>query len=563
MATGTLLLDEYFAAADARFLGELLASTSAEKLKAFGSKWLSDTRPFARGAMLAYVDEGCARPFHRALVKKLFKAAETAGDFELLGHFLVAFDRLDRRRLVTRTNFDWTTRTLVEKRELVAALDVPFRQSDRKNLRRQSDAFSIVTRQYLRRRAWRAFRKLASRDPAAYGVAIRAALPLYTDEHLQTAEQFLDAWGFLHALYRESPALDRKQRGVLLAAGGLADVEPAPHAPDAWRGKADEVLALLVSAQATAVRHFAVKWLESKEPEALRGLPVSKLVALLTGPHADVRAFAARRLLDATGMEHLRAADWLALLSVEDADVAFAVAKRARELVAPSRFEVSQLVALASGPMAPAASLGFEWLKARTLTTEAEKTAVFALASARAPTVRKEASEWLVERLRAAGDTRPEQLRELLDGRFEDVRSPAFALFEQDARFRDDETLWAALAETPYPELRSRFVGHLGRRRAALDPKAVRALWATTLLDVHRGGRAKRVALGQLARELSHRPESADSLLPLLAITLRSVRAAERRDALATLAGLSAHPALAAALSRHLPDLRFGPEVVA
>ena len=86
-ATSNLLLDEHFDAGDDRFLDEVLPCTQGKKLKSLVEKWYRDTRPFARRTLLQYVDDGCDRPHHRALVKGLFKLAEKSRDDELVGRF--------------------------------------------------------------------------------------------------------------------------------------------------------------------------------------------------------------------------------------------------------------------------------------------------------------------------------------------------------------------------------------------------------------------------------------------------------------------------------------------
>ena len=80
-------------------------------------------------------------------------------------------------------------------------------------LAKQDSGFSRLTRAYLRRRAWRYFRFLGFKDPARYGRAIRSALALYKDEHLTKSENLLDAWGLMHALYKDSAVLHRHPKG--------------------------------------------------------------------------------------------------------------------------------------------------------------------------------------------------------------------------------------------------------------------------------------------------------------------------------------------------------------
>ncbi len=78
------------------------------------------------------------------------------------------------------------------------------------------------------------------------------------------------------------------------------------------------------------------------------------------------------------------------------------------------------------------------------------------------------------------------------------------------------------------------------------------------LLGIHRGSRDKRRALGQIAAAVARSPEQADDLLPLLGVALRSVRAPERRAALAAVAKAACQsPALTSALGRALPEVRI------
>jgi hypothetical protein len=83
-------------------------------------------------------------------------------------------------------------------------------------------------------------------------------------------------------------------------------------------------------------------------------------------------------------------------------------------------------------------------------------------------------------------------------------------------------------------------------------------VWSSVLLGVHRGGRQKRKATGQLAAAIADQPQRADELLPVLAASIRSVRQPERRSGLAAVVQLvTACPELAASVSRHLPELRL------
>ena len=52
-----------------------------------------------------------------------------------------------------------------------------------------------------------------------YGQAIRAALAIYQDKHLEKTESLLDAWGLVHVLFWGSNVLVRDPRGIHVAEG--------------------------------------------------------------------------------------------------------------------------------------------------------------------------------------------------------------------------------------------------------------------------------------------------------------------------------------------------------
>lgn len=555
----TLLLDEYFEAGDDRFVDEVLASAAAKKLKALAERWYADPRPFARRALLRYIDDGCDRPHHRPLVKALFKRAEEKGDDEVMGHFMVAFDRLLRRKLAVVPRYDWQTRETTNEPCLQLETEAPWRVRDRDTA---SPRFSISTRMYLKRRAFRYFRKIAQGDAARYGTAIRAALALYQDDHLQKPEQLLDAWGLVHALYWGSPVLERRPSGVRLAPGAaLADLEPAPIHPEAWQGAFDEILALLTEARSRPVRAVALRLLRRDHDAELRGLPLARVRALLASPHEEVQTLGAELLRGVTGLESLPVAAWLELLRIENIDALELLCAVVKQHVTPARLSLAECVELACARAAPVAELGLSWAREKPIRTAADLEVALRLAQAGAPRVREEAAAFLVELLRGSPLARPEHVRDLLDARHADVRARALALFEADPRFRDDTGLWAALAETPHGDARAFLVRHLEERRSAFSPEALRHVWATTLLSVQRGARDKRAALRQLSDRIAARPAEADALLPLLGVSLRSVRPPERRAALGAVAQAAFRaPALRDAIMRRLPELRLFPD---
>lgn len=550
----SLLLDEHFAAADARFVDEVLASTSGKRLKALAKRWYEDRRPFAREGLLRYIDDGCDRPEHRPLVKALFKMAEAAGDDEAMGHFLVAFDRLIKRNIRSVQTWDYKARKQVK----TVVID-PDRTVRLVSAGEADPRFSRRTRRYLQRRALRYFRSLGAKDLARYGRAIRAALALYEDQHLDAPQKLLDAWGLVHALYGRSPVLSRVPRGVVLAPGrALSELEPAPIHPAAWRDSLGDLITLLKKARSRTVRAFALSLLRSEYSLSLPTIPVLRLRALLLSPHEEVQSFAAELLRGARDVHLLPIVDWLELLTVQAPVALGIVCDLVAKHVSPSRLSLADAVALGCQRPAPVAELGLQWAKTKKIAGEADLVTLLGFAKAEAPNVRDQAMAWVTDVLERSLESRPLHVRDLLDARHGDVRGRAIALMARDPRFRDAAVLWSALAESPYEDVRAFLVRHVEARGAAVAPGSLRHVWASVLLGIHRGSRDKRRALSQIAAAVAKSPENADDLLPLLGIALRSVRPPERRAALAAVARAACQsPALTSALGRALPEVRI------
>lgn len=555
--SSTLLLSEYFDAGDERFLAELYASNAARKLQVFGPKWFADKRRFARDALLAYIDDGCDRPHHRPLVKKLFKHAESAGDDELMAHFMVAFDKIAPRVFVTKKRRLPGTYTKGKVQLLRDDPSLPNYRSVADRVGR----FTVKTRRYLQRRAWRFFRAMARRSPVEYVRVMSWILAQYGDGQFDPPQKLLDAWGLVHALFWGSEALDRQFDGVRVTRGrSMAELAPAPYAEEAWRESYafEPLFIMLTRGQSAMVRNVAAGLLKEHHRDALNEIGVESLLALLKSPHTQAQSLGAELIEKSSGLSRLTLAEWLELLAVDNPYALPVLAKMVLKFVTPSRVSLEQCVQLAMSRPAPVAELGFEWLKARKLASAEEFDAVLAVRNAPAEIVRAPAVRWLLGVFESSEFAKPEHVRELVDSRYEDVRKCALESLESAGRFADEPLLWAALAESPYAEVRAFLLAHLALRSSALDEGSLRHLWASVLLAVHRGSRAKQRAITQVARAVADEPAKADELLPLLAVALRSVRAPERRGALAAMAqAVAKNPSLASAVTRHVPELRM------
>lgn len=565
IAGSALLVDEYFAAGDERFLDEVLHLESASKLATLGERWYRDARPFARRMLLRYVDDGCDRPGHRVLVKCLFKLAEVASDDECMVHFLVAFDRFGGRSLV-RVGRRWNP-TLRQAEPILGLRGDPLIPArlgkDAKGEFVASPRFSRYTRMYLARRAFRYFRRLGRKDVVRYGLAMRAALPLYRDDDLSSAARLLDAWGLMHVLYGYSPILDKAPRGLRVKEGrSLSELTPAPYFPEAWDGVFDDLVAMLLQAKSRTVRQWTLTILRSKYEADLRALSFRYVKLLLKSEHEEIVHLGAELLPGLRELDTLPISEWLSLLRLENLDVLARVCSLVETHVASTRLGLEACIDLALSKAAPVAILGFSWAKEKPVVDRSALSIVLRLRSAGVPSVRRDGSTWCATLIEALAGATSDDLRDLCDAPFVDARAPGLACLERSPRFKDDIKLYFALTESPYDDVRAFVVRTAEGWQEKADPSTLVHLWATALLAVHRGSAAKRRVLVDLARRVATHPNEADRLLPILGIALRSVRAPERIAALGSLArAVFEQPSLRELVRTHLPEVTFGTEL--
>ncbi|NUP11441.1 MAG: hypothetical protein HOW73_35800 [Polyangiaceae bacterium] len=566
-ASSALLVEELLGEASPRFLDEL-ALFSGKKLATIAERWSNDTRPEARRMLLDYVNAGCDRPGHKLLVKRLLSLAEKRQDDELMATFAVAFDRMEKRWLVERESWDWSTREMQKERALVGS---PLLVS---NVQRDdATVFSTRTRHHLCRRAFRYFRQLAYRDATRYELALAPALARYTDEDLAEPSRFLDAWSLVHVLYWGSDVLIRDPRGIRIASGSaLSDLTFSPFKAEIWSRSFDTALDLAESAQSRPVARFAVHLLREHHAPRMKRLSFAIAKRLLGAAHEETRAYMVEQLDDVSDLDKVPVTEWLSLIDGGSLETLPTIVRLFRKHVAPKRLSLEECVTLALSPAGAVAELGLAWVKERAGKGigSLERQRLLRLLSARAPLVRKAAADYVAELLSQAPEAKPEEVRELLDAGDADVRARGMSLLDEVPRFSKSPVVWASMAESPHNDVREKLVGELFARATQiprpvhpdgpkLDEGALARLWSTTLLSIHRGGRAKPKALLAMAQTLVEHPARAEDIVPLLRIALRSVRPSERRAALgAVTRAAQASADVRAALSRHLPELDLG-----
>ncbi len=549
---------------------EVLSSHDSKALGSFAPKWIEDQRSELRRMLLEYVDRGLLTYGHQPLAKRLFKLAEARKDDELMGHFLVAFDASTRKILRQRTRYDFTTREYSTTQVLEADPAIPHGSAPTRRTppvngkvaplpryKSHLTSFTFRTRRYLQRRAWRYFREIGKKDAERYIKTVSQALALYTDETLTKPADLLSCWGLLHALYHHSPVIVAQRSGFDVADGrSLSELSPAPAFIEHWKVSPDPLFALLGAARARPVRRFAVATLDAHHAKKLP--PLSLIRALLDSRHDEVQSFAAKMLESSPDLDKWTLDQWLDVLRIESPGVVHRLAALFRKHVAPERIDASTAIRLALSPLAPIGEIGLASLELKKIESAEDIRALLPLGEAGAQSVRERAIDWLIGRLEDSPFTTPYHARVLLDSPHRDVRERASGWIFRHESLRLETLLWSAMAETPYDDVRSALLVGLERVRPMLPYDSVRSVWASVILAVHRGHRAKPRAARQVAERVATHPDEADQLLPLLAILLRSLRAPERAAGLAAIAtAVFKNPALRPAVSRHVPGIEL------
>lgn len=549
--------------------------------------WRAADPDFARQSLLEYLRQPLNTPGHEPLVKRLFKHFEQAADAAVMAAFLVALDRTVRREWRPR----WTGEPQGDVRpdKLVAVTPRVPRKLERHGLlgvffspreprvRPGAALFSLPTRHYLRRRAWRFFRRLATTDQEAYLRVIRHALASYHDDDLASGENLLDSWGFVHIAFGSHPAVEFAHDYTRLAPGSkLSDLHAAPSHPDLWRSAAafDSLLTLLTQAQAHAVRAWSADLLQREHAPALAELPFAAIKPLLLHADPSVRALGLDLLPTQAAAVAIAWSDWQELLRMEDPLLVRQCAALIRQHIDANSIPLDAAVALTLKPQPALAELGFWLLQASPLAESADPVLLPAfarLAHATSANVLARVAEFALAGLRRiAGESRDlsDELRDAILAFFESaqpgMRAAAGAWLNEAADWpviRHNAEFWRRLLQTPDDELRLQLIRLLERLDLGLDPATRPLIWRQVLINVHRGNRLKPLVLHEIQAAtdqaiLRENSSAARENVHLLAMIARSIRAPERRAALAVLVQLHAsHAELREMIATALPEL--------
>ena len=545
-----LVLAELYELGDSTFL-DLLLQHRGDFRPFLGliEKWKKDPRPWARRLKIDYLVGGKSPWESRVVFKRLFKQAWADRDHELMGAFMYALDCCIRRRRSKRYRF---STGLIETTEVLRVPAQP-----------QGNGFSTPTKHYLRRRAWRYFRRLGHSDAAVYPAAVGNALVRYTDDDVRTGENLLDNWGLMHACFGKSPQLAFNARHTNLSSTGrLADLAAAPMFERHWAAaNAFPVLIdVLLRSQCRPVRVWAIQLLRRLHAESLPKIEAQLLLRLIDHADADVAGFAAELLSNAATVSAFPMTTWMDLLATRNPTVVAAICQAFQKHVSFDRVSIAQAVELATRAAVPVATLGLEILGGKTIRSDADIHQLAGLSKAQCAAVARRIAEFALSRLNVPGVYQLDEIVAFFDSRLRTLRDGSFAALAAQSPADTDPAFWARLFESPYDDVRVELVNRL-KTRASLpgaSAESTASLWQNVLLNIHRGGRAKLSALRQISDRVIREPQSARTLLPILTIAIRSVRPPEARHGLAAIVtAVDRIPSLADEVKRHLPELQL------
>ena len=579
-----LLLDECYSAEDDRFLGEFQKFSSYDFLLGFTRKWIADERPWAQQQIRDYLRLELNFPGHEVVVKRLFKHFEHNRDHDMLAQFMVCFDRLVRRKIVKRYGYDWRSRQSWTTESLFAKPNQTIRdkpagsgtatnprtgrvvqyQTPAVTNRPGNRLFSHATRNYLRRRAWRYFRELSHSKPMAYVAFVASAMREYEDADFASGINILDNWSLMHACYFHHDALTFTASHANLVAGrSLSELTPAPYQPAAWQTPKGSLalVELIVDAKSTLVRLWAMELLQREHQEAINKLDVVTLIKMLSHVDPRVQEFATELFGKHEGLTSLRIETWLELLDQSNALVLKLICDAMREHVVADRLDNDQLLALVCARPVPVARMGFEMLQQRHSKRPFSPEELGRLSTCACHSLAAEIATWALDQVGTPARYQLDVVTEFFDSLLRPTRQAAVSWLErQDTPAYNDPALWARLIETPFDDVKLPLVENLQRRVALPAGRAddISRLWTAVILGVHRGGRTKLKAIRQVSDAIADQPDRADSLLPVMAVAMRSIRLPERRQALSAIATMAARqPYLHEAFAKHLPDLQW------
>ncbi len=336
-------------------------------------------------------------------------------------------DRLDEPTpdWAIRFKLDWSGK--LEKADI---RDLPAVLEKIKSLR----LFTVATRNYLRRRAWRYFRKLGKTQPERYVAAVAEALALYVDDDAADGLALIDNWSLVHILFHHCPALEARPGGWTTRPDrSLSELAAAPMFEQLWRDLPGAVVGLLTTARSTTVRRWAIRRVEADLALHRLALSLDGWLDLLRHDDPGVVALAAGVLDEFEGLDALGVDRWIALAESTDPSALEALCGLISGHVEAGRVSLEQAVRLALLRPLPVAKLGFSWLKEKAIGHD-DLRKILALIEAECEPLRSEMLGWLRWVVASSTGFERSMVLEFLDSRHADARLEGWSWFRSEPR---------------------------------------------------------------------------------------------------------------------------------
>ncbi len=447
-----------------------------------------------------------------------------------MGAFFVAFDRLQRRKR-NRWGQLRSTEDQIPPQQRVETADKELSRVQRYMHRdygypqsrfpEQFRLFTVTTRHYLRRRAAGYFRRMGFQRPGDYIREITRSIARFEDDDISSGENYLDTPGLMRILFYESDVLDFSDRAYIGLQQGraLSELTAAPRFPDLWKDPAvaEFLFATSLAAKSRLVRATMFDLLRAHHGRFFDELSVENLLTMLEHEEEDVQVVGAEMLEGSNRFGTLRVDDWMRLLRSDNIEVLENVCRAMVRHVDESRLTLDQCVTLACARPIPVVDLAFEFLKRREIKTASDFSALSALSDATCEARAENVCDWALGVIGARESYDVENITPFFDSLFDPIR--------RSARKWLDGLTW---------------------------------LWSAVLLAVHRGGRQKLKAVRQLGDSIVRDPDTAEVLLPVIGVAIRSIRSPESLAAIASVASVAERRTeLVAVAEKHFPELKL------
>jgi hypothetical protein len=332
-------------------------------------------------------------------------------------------------------------------------------------------------------------------------------------------------------------------------------------------------MSMLDLASCRPVRQWSMGMLREHHAKALSQTSLDRLLRWIRSEDAELARFGAELFSQSNLLGSVQPKTWLQLIHQANPDVLDIVCRLVMKTLTADNVSLREAMELACSRSVPLAELGMAWLESMQPHSDQDFQDLLLSLDAESEHIRPKLVDQVRRKLDRVASKRSQWILEYLDSRFPDVRDVGWTWLQERTEVARDYHLWQRLIETPYDDLRLKVIELLQYESIPthskagqsmlidakrLSPEGIRFLWATALLNIHRGGKQKPgVVKAMIGRLHAHR-EEANDLLPILAVALRSIRTTEWQAGLAGIVTwIEKNPDVSDMVQAHFPELNL------